>query len=328
MTAKARETRGAVAFRRQKTGAAGDGAAETGGTRGIIRGLHRAAASRLAAPLLAAALALAGGAAAAADLTGGYFGLGDARGMRIEIEAGAEGADVTGRFSDSNGTETDFTAKWVGEGAEGLLSFPKQDVFLRIEDAPSGLVALALPLAEDGTPREGGARKLIFLRDGLAPPAQPDLFLPEPKRADGVVDPDVFIASYPFWSPEGVSNGFAAIGARYRTMLRLYPMLQADVLWKLCAAPGDLASSQRGEALRGQGVDCEALLGTVERLQRKGEFDAWKAAAGAEAQEFMVSAQCARGFIVKKSVCGPAAQRTAKAAVSMKTVGAAIAPFR
>ena len=42
----------------------------------------------------------------------------------------------------------------------------------------------------------------------------------------------------------------------------------------------------------------------------------------------MVSAQCARGYIVKESVCGPASKKAAAAAVSMNTVAGAIAPFR
>ena len=271
---------------------------------------------------------LAASAAEAADLTGGYFGLGAARGMRIEITQGAEDAAPEGLFTDSNGLEAKIGGDWVAGGLETVLAFPKRQVFLRIMDAPAGLAVVALPLSEEGAPLEDQARELAFLRDGMAPPAQPELFMQEPTRADRVLDPDVFLASYPFWSPTGVSRGFEAIGARYRTMMRLYPLVHADVLWKLCRADGRLASRQRGEALRGQGVSCDELEGLVAGLQRGGGFGAWKADVGAETEHFLAAVQCARGYIVKKSVCGPAAKRTAKAAVSLRTVASAIAPYR
>ncbi|MGG7568296.1 hypothetical protein ACQ5SO_19255 [Rhodovulum sp. DZ06] len=315
-----RDLRRGVALLRQ----AGSGFGGRGGASGTGRGLRGAVLA-----LVCCALALViGGAARAEDLSGGYFGLGDARGMRIEVEQGDPAGDPAGLFIDSNGAEARFGGAWVGGGIEAVLAFPDSQVFLRLDAAPSGLVAIALPLDEDGQPIERASREMTFLRDGLAPPAQPELYQPEPDRADRVVDPDVFLASYSFWSPEGVSRGFSAIGARYRTMMRLYPMVHADVLWKLCGADGRLASEQRGEALRGQGVECAELLGLVEDLQRSGRFGEWKAAAEAEGADFLAAVQCARGYIVKREVCGPAAQKTAAAAVSLRTVATAIQPFR
>lgn len=298
--------------------------------RQAVQGSAKRGAARLAAlaALLFAGLLAGLSPAAAADLTGGYFGLGDARGMRIELDQGAEGADPAGRFIDSNGTEAAIGGGWKDGAIEAVLAFPESQVFLRLMEASSGLVAVAIPLDEDGKPVARAAREMTFLRDGMAPPVQPELYQPEPDRADRVVDPDVFLASYSFWTPTGVSRGFSAIGARYRTMMRLYPMLHADVLWKLCGADGRLASEQRGEALRGQGVECSDILATVDRLQRAGRFGEWKAAADAEAQDFLAAVQCARGFIVKESVCGPAAKKTAQAAVSLRTVASAIKPFR
>jgi hypothetical protein len=266
--------------------------------------------------------------ARALDLSGGYFGVGDANGMRVEIDKGAEGKDTAGRFIDSNGLAAEFGGGWVGIGIEAMLRFPKRAVFVRMTEAPSGIFLIALPFDDAGAPIAAQSRRMVFLRDGTAAPEQSELYQSEPDRADRVVDADVFLASYSFWSADGVSRGFAAIGARYRTMIRLFPMVHADVLWKLCQAGGKLASTQRGEALRGQGVDCGDILDTVERLQRDGRFDDWKAAASVESAQLMVSAQCARGYIVKKSVCGPASKAAADAAVSMRTVASVIAPFR
>ncbi|MFT6775621.1 MAG: hypothetical protein ACJA1L_003343 [Paracoccaceae bacterium] len=291
---------------------------------GIWARATRAAA--LIAVLCVAALARTP--AMAADLSGGYFGIAEARGMRIEVDQGAEAEAPAGRFIDSNGVAATFGGGWVEGGIEAILSFPKRAVFMRLMDAPSGLVMIALPFDENAQPIAAQSRRMVFVRDSLAAPSQPEMYQPEPQTADRVVDPDVFLASYGFWTPDGVSRGFNAIGARYRTMLRLFPMVHADILWSLCRAPGKLASTQRGEALRAQGVDCDEILATVEKLQRNGGFDDWKSAAAAEGAAAMESIQCARGFIVKQSVCGPASQRTAKAAVSMATVASAIARFR
>jgi hypothetical protein len=269
----------------------------------------------------------AASAAAAGDLTGGYFGIGESQGMRVVIEQGRAEADPLGAFIDSNGVEASFGGGWVDGAIEAVLAFPKRAVFIRVTEAPMGLVLLALPIGDDAKPIAAQSRHMVFVRDGTGAPILPPLYQPEPERADRVVDPDVFLASYAFWSPDGVSRGFGAIGARYRTMIRLHPMAHADILWALCRAEGRLASTQRGEALRGQGADCDAILSAVERLQRTGRFDDWKSAARAEADDLMAAVQCARGYIVKESVCGPASRRTAAAAVSMGTVGGVLARF-
>jgi hypothetical protein len=305
-------------------------------SRKLVQGRFAAAArvgaallARLALPMLPVLLVLLlAPAARALDLGGGYFGIGDAKGMRVEIDKGAEGQDTAGRFIDSNALAAEFGGGWVGTGIEAMLRFPRRAVFIRITEAPSGIFLIALPFDDEGTPIAEQSRRMVFLRDGVRPPEQPELYQSEPDRADRVVDPDVFLASYGFWSPDGVSRGFAAIGARYRTLIRLFPMVHADVLWKLCQAGGKLASTQRGEALRGQGVDCADIVSTVDRLQRVGRFGEWKAAADADAAQLMVTTQCARGYIVKQSVCGPASKQAAAAAVSMQTVAGAIASFR
>jgi hypothetical protein len=192
--------------------------------------------------------------------------------------------------------------------------------------AAMGLQMTVLPLDREGRPLRQQARSLAFLREGVEAPEQPELYMDAPARAGQETDPDVFLASYQYWTPEGVARGFDNIGARYRTMIRLFPQLHADVLWKLCRA-----ESQRellAEALRGQGADCAAIEGTVDRLQETGRFGEWKRAVQAEIDALLPAVQCARGYIVKESVCGPASQRMSEAAVSLETVGTALARWR
>ena len=147
-----------------------------------------------------------------------------------------------------------------------------------------------------------------------------------PSRPGQEIDPDVFLASYQFWEPEGVANGFDNIGARYRTVLRMFPQIHADVLWKLCQA-----QTQRGllaEALRGQGAGCAEIQATVARLQDGGRFSDWKAAVDREISQLMPAVQCSRGYIVKESVCGPASKRVAEAATSLETLATVLGRWR
>lgn len=294
--------------------------------------LGRLAALRLAVGLLVAAVLLAGAAPREAHaqepvpaLEGAYFGIGSARGMNLSLEADE---DPSGVFVDSNGVEAEIGGGWRDGGLEALLNFPGRPVWARFDPAPLGVAMTVLPIDPEGRPIEAQARVLAFLREGTPTPEQPGLYMDPPKRADGESDPDVFLASYQFWPPEGVYNGFAQIGARYRTMIRFFPQVHADVLWKLCEAEGRGAQALIAESLRGQGADCAAIRGTVSRLQEQGRFVEWKRAVSDAIDAMMPAVQCARGYIVKEEVCAPASKRIAEAAVSLETVGTLLARWR
>lgn len=259
------------------------------------------------------------------QLEGTFHGLGSAEGMRVVIDD--VDAKPGGRFIDSNGREAAIGGGWRDGGLETVLAFPGRPVFARLAPAALGLQMTVLPLDPDGRPLEREARVLAFLREGVRPPEQPALYMQPPRRADGETDPDVFLASYQFWPPDGVARGFAQIGARYRTMIRFFPQLHADVLWKLCGAqdagaPG--AAALIAEALRGQGASCRDVVRTVETLQTRGRFADWKTEVDRDIAALLPAVQCARGYIVKPEVCRPAAKTIADAAVSLKTVSAAL----
>ena len=258
-------------------------------------------------------------------LGGDYFGIGGARGMRLSLEAAR---DPSGRFVDSNGVETEIGGGWREGGLEALLNFPRRAVYARFEPAGLGLQMTVIPIDGEGRPRPEQARVLAFLRDGATVPEAPELYTPPPARSDGESDPDVFLASYQFWPAEGVANGFSQIGARYRTMIRLFPQVHADVLWKLCEADGRRARELVAEALRGQGATCADIEALLERLTESGRFPEWKAEVERAIDRLLPSVQCARGYIVREDVCAPAAQRMAEAAVSMETLGTLMARWR
>lgn len=260
----------------------------------------------------------------APGLSGAFVGLGSAAGMRIVMTE--TGARPAGRFIDSNGVEAVIGGGWRDGGVEAVLDFPDRPVFVRLDPVAMGLSMAVLPLDAEARPMPDQRRVLAFLRAGIEAPAQPPLYMDPPVRSDGETDPDVFLQSYQFWPADGVARGFSQIGARYRTMIRFFPQLHADVLWKLCAA--ETGRDLLAEALRGQGADCAAVTSTVARLQQQGRFMEWKRAVQADIDRLTPSVQCARGFIVRDEVCAPAARRIAEAAVSMETVSEVLGRWR
>ncbi len=279
---------------------------------------------RIATTAVALLFLLAGAALAQGGLSGGYNGVGPAEGMRFTIEP--KGDKLVGEFRDSNGATAKIEAEWVDGGAEAVLPFLSRPVFIRIFPESLGAQMVVLPISPEGQPMPAEARTLVFVRDGVAAPRLPKGYQNPPKKMGLVLDPDVFLISYEYWDPDGVARGYDAIGPRYQTMLRLYPLVHADVLWKLCqskARPPSMA-----EALRGQGASCESIVRDVEGTKTKGKFDAYKADVARDKAELMAAVQCARNFIVKESVCGPAARRMSQAALEMQTIASALSRYR
>jgi hypothetical protein len=257
-------------------------------------------------------------------LSGGYNGVGPAEGMRFTIAP--EGKKLVGEFRDSNGATAKIDAEWVDGGAEAVLPFLSRPVFIRILPQSIGAIMIVLPISPEGKPVQAEARTLTFVRDGVKAPKLPQGYQNPPKKMGLVLDPDVFLISYEYWPPDGVVRGYDGIGPRYQTMLRLFPLVHADVLWKMCQSgtrPPGLA-----EALRGQGATCESIVRDLEGTKTKGRFDAFKADVSREKAELLAAVQCARSYIVKDSVCGPAAKRMAQAAMEMQTIASALSKYR
>jgi hypothetical protein len=267
---------------------------------------------------------LAGQVMAQTGLSGRYNGVGPAEGMQFSVEP--SGDRLVGEFRDSNGATAKIDAGWVDGGAEAVLPFLSRPVFIRILPESIGAVLIVLPISPEGVPMQNEARTLTFVREGMAVPRLPKGYQNPPAKMGLVQDPDVFLISYEFWPPDGVVRGYDAIGPRYQTMLRLFPLVHADVLWKMCLA--DARPPALAEALRGQGVSCESIVRDIEGAKTKGRFDAYKQDVERDKAELMAAVQCARNYIVKESVCGPASKRVAQAAVAMQTIASALSKYR
>ncbi len=203
--------------------------------------------------------AVAGGIAAAQDrLDGTYLGIDDAEGARIRIAPDPGG--FTGTFSDAQGNSRKFKADRVEDAAEAVMEMDGQTVLLRIAPLPFGAQVSIIPLRADGSMALEFSRALGFIREGVRLPEKPDAFVDAPLPGKPVAG-NGFVESYQFWSPEGVVNGYLGLPDRFRTLLRMFPAVQLDVIWKLCLAPQ--ADRALGIALRGQGVACPEVVDAI-----------------------------------------------------------------
>lgn len=269
--------------------------------------------------LLAPCVALAADA-----LDGTYRGIDDAEGATIRISP--DGGGFSGTFHDANGNSESFKAERVEGMAETTLHMDGRTVVMRMAPVPSGAQVMIVPLGADGTLNFDLSRSLAFLREGMKLPEKPDHFMAPPRVAGQPFSANAFVESYQFWPPEGVANGYLGIPDRYRTIVRMFPAVQLDVIWKLCLAPN--ANQALAIALRGQGVTCQQVVGTIADLQRAGRFDGYKADVEAERQHLQTSIRCADGHILGKATCDAAARRVAEAAVSLRTAATVLAKYR
>jgi hypothetical protein len=278
---------------------------------------------RIGRAFAAAAAALWAG-AAAAELPGRYDGLDAAEGMRLEIARAGDGYAVT-LTTPSDGRQS-VAAPKAGDGAEARATLGGAAVHLRILPEPLGVSVLALPVDARGLPTAEGGRALAFLREGVDPPPRPTRWVPPPAGAVKAVDAAGFVSSYPFWPAEAALWGYEALEPRFRSVIKLYPLIQADLLWKLCASPR--RSPAIAEALRGQGASCEDVAAAMRRTQERGRFDRFKADAEVERKALMETLLCADDLRRTDADCKRAGAETAKRAVSMETAASALARYR
>jgi hypothetical protein len=265
------------------------------------------------------------GVAAAQDrLDGTYLGIDDAAGARIRIAPDPGG--FTGTFQDPQGRSQDFQADRVEDAAEAVLDMDGQTVLMRIAPLPFGAQVSIVPLRPDGSMAMEFSRSLGFVRQGVELPEKPDAFVEAPQMPGERVAGNAFVESYQFWAPEGVVNGYLGLPERFRTLLRMFPAVQLDVIWKLCLAPH--ADQALGVALRGQDVACPEVVETVARLQRQNRFDDYKAEVDVEREALQTSIRCADGYVASRATCDAAARRLAEAAVSLQTAGTVLSKFR
>jgi len=277
-----------------------------------------------------AALALWYGAAAAQDpgvrpLDGRYFGLTEAAGAEIEIAPSGDGFD--GVFRDPSGAEQRFEADAAGGGAaETVLDMAQGTVVLRMAPLPFGLEALVIPVGQDGVVDASRTQVLFFRHESLAMPDPPADYRPPPAPGERDITANGFLASYAFWGPSGVRDGYTALSPRHRRMISLFPAVQLDVIWKLCLAPG--ADIALGIALRDQPVSCGEVTSTLARAQTSGRFNAFKAEVEGALETLRLAVRCADGYRVEPGQCAANSGKVAAAATSLETTGTVLGRYR
>ena len=279
-----------------------------------VRGLILAVFALLWAPL----------AMAADSLNGRYIGLQDAAGASILISPDANG--YRGTFFDPQGRSQEFEADRVGETAEAVLDMDQRTVLLRLAPLPYGAEVALIPFDGAGQLVIGNARVLTFVREGTRLPQLPSEYVNAPRSPLDSVTGNGFVQSYQFWEPSGVAIGYLAIPARFRTLIKMFPSVQLDVIWKLCLAPG--ADTALAVALRGQGVTCPQVLDTLANVQRANRFDRYKSRVEEERQSLTTSVRCADGYLESKGDCEAAARRLSQQAVSLQTAGMILRQLR
>lgn len=263
--------------------------------------------------MIAAALALAAWAAAA--LEGGYVGVGPAEGMALELRAARGGYE--GAVIEIDGARAAFDAEAVGDGAEGTLILSTGRYLMRLAPQSVGLAAVMLPIDDAGAARADQAAALAFRRRDVAEPDAPTRWLDAPSGPVGAIDARGFVSSYPFWTAQAAAWGYEAVRPALRSVIRLHPHVQADLLWKLCEAPRRGAAL--AEALSGQGVTCADVRAARRRAEAGSGFNRFKRAVAAERAELMTALACAENFARNKPSCAASAEQTAARAVAMET---------
>ena len=265
--------------------------------------------------VLLAWLMLAQTARAAEVLNGLYFGVDDAAGASIRISPDNQG--FSGQFFDRFGNSQSFEADRVEDAAEAVLDMDGQTVLLRMAPLPFGAQVSLIPFKADGNLALEFARSLSFLKEGTKVPELPTDFSAAPRSDCASFAGNSFLASYQFWEPSGVVNGYVCLPERFRTLMKLFPAVQLDVIWKLCLAPG--ADRALAIALKGSGVDCTMVRQGIASAQRKGRFDFYKSMVTGERDALKTSVRCADGYTETKGTCERAANRLKEAAISLRT---------
>lgn len=265
------------------------------------------------------------GAAYSADaLSGSYFGIDDAQGASITIDPDAGG--YRGVFFDASGSSQDFEADRAENIAEAVLDMDGRTVLMRMVPLPFGAEVAIIPFDGQGRLILEASRLLNFVRQGVSIPSAPKDFSEPPRRAGETIAANAFLASYQFWDPIGVVNGYLALPERFRPLMRMFPAVQLDVIWKLCLAPS--ADRALASALRGQGVECPDVLQTIVATQRSGQFSRYKNEVESERQTLRMVVRCADGYVESKEACDAASQRLSEAAVSLRTAAGVLSRYR
>ncbi len=248
-------------------------------------------------------------------LDGSYRGLDAASGSRLEIAPDPGG--FRGTWQPAGAEAQRFEADRRGDQAEAVVTYRGRAHLMQITPLPYGAELALIPFNADGALELDGARLDTYLRAGISAPTPPRGFRPAPEDSRTQITARSFLLSYEFWRPQGVVHGYLALPQRTRTLMRLFPAVQLDVIWKLCLAPR--ADRPLALALEGQGVACGEVVAGLAQIQASGRFDAYKAEVAAARDAFLTAVQCGEGYRMRREDCVASAEGIAEAALRLET---------
>lgn len=258
------------------------------------------------------------------ELKGRFFGAGPAAGAEIDISPDSEG--FTGTFDDGSGNAIPFEAERRGDVAETVLDLNGRVVVMRMTPLPFGAEVVLIPMNPDGRVEIGETALLTFLREGIDAPSFPPDYADPPSTPNQAVTANTFLASYEFWPPKGVRDGYLGLPQRFRTLMTLFAPVQLDVIWKLCLAPG--AEQALAMALKDQGVNCAQVIRGIADAQRTGRFNAYKQEVAAARKTLHTAVRCADNYVMPQGACVKASREVATAAVALQTAATVLARYR
>lgn len=257
-------------------------------------------------------------------LDGRYYGVRDGDGAWIEIGPDSQG--FTGTFHDASGNRQSFEADRIGDVAEAILDMGGETVLLRVDPKPFGANVGLIPFNKKGELVFDAARTLTFVREGLDLPEPPPDYVEPPTNSRTRIAANSFLASYEFWPPGGVRDGYLSLPPRFRTLMALFPAVQLDVIFKLCLA--DTSGPALAQALRGQGVACAEVTSGMATAQRNGSFARFKQEVAAERDTLRLAVRCADGYVLSKEECDSASRSVSRQAVSLQTSATVLQRYR
>ena len=265
------------------------------------------------------------GTGSAEPLSGIYYGVDEAAGASIQIKPAEDGYD--GTFFDARGNSQAFKGdRLEGDVAEAVLDMDERTVLMRAVPLPFGIQVTLVPFDEGGRLLTDAARVLYFVRRDLELPQPGPDFVAAPRDDRGRISANAFLASYEFWDGTGVRNGYLSLPERVRTLIRLFPAVQLDVIWKLCLAPD--ADQALALALRGQGVSCAEVIDGMAAAQRRGTFNDYKREVARQKEVLRTVVRCADRYPEAREKCDEASRALSAQAVSMETAATILSRYR
>lgn len=255
-----------------------------------------------------------------AELNGSYRGVDDAEGVKLVFSGREKTLSV--ELSGGVAGDVSFKAEALETGAEGKGVWRGRDAYFIFTEEPLGVSLVVIPLGPDDTALAGETEAMIFVRSDVVVPPRPARYVPPPAGPGGTIDPRAFVESYAFWPSVNVAYGYDMVRGRYRTLIRLHPVVQADILWKLCRAGS--SSSALAEALRGQEVSCADVLSSIGRMVKPGgsvePFNRFRRDVEAQKAALVEAIVCSIDYRRNDPECKASGARVAQAAASLETV--------